>query len=132
MPEQTAASSQFDFERDADFVSLYANHVWFENSAWDLNLVFGQLDPSRGPNAVRQHTAIALSWMQAKLLAHFIEVNILLHEAHNGKVAIPPHLRPPEISPLTAEEEKDPVKRETNKRIRELRETFLESLEPKS
>lgn len=132
MSEETPAPSQPEFERDEDFISLYANNVWFESNAWDLNLVFGQLDPSRGPNAVRQHTAIALSWMQAKLLAHFLEANIVLHEAKNGKVAIPSHLRPPAILPLSSEEENDPVKKETNKRLRELRKRFLDSLDAKS
>jgi hypothetical protein len=128
MSKETPAPFQPEFERDEDFVSLYSNHVWFESSAWDLNLVFGQLDLSKGPNVVRQHTAIALSWMQAKLLAHYIEVNILIHEGKDGEVQIPPYLRPPEIPPLTPEEEKDPAKRETNKRLRELRQRFLENL----
>jgi len=129
MSQDTPAPSLPEFERDEDFVSLYTNHVWYENSVWDLNLVFGQLDPSKGPNAVRQHTAIAMSWMQAKLLSHYIEVNILLHEARSGKVQIPPQLRPPELAPLTPEEESDPIKRETNEQIRDLRRRFLESLD---
>ncbi len=132
MSQEASTSSQPEFERDEDFVFLYANHVWFENSAWDLNLIFGQLDQSKGPNSVRQHTAIAMSWMQAKLLAHFIEVNILIHEATDGKIHIPPNLRPTEIAPSSPEEESDPIKKKTNLRIRELRKRFLQSLDEES
>ena len=129
MTKEAPVSPQPEFVKDEDFASLYANHVWFESSAWDLNLIFGQLEPSKGPNTVRQHTAIAISWMQAKLLAHFIEVNVVLHEGKSGKVEIPPYLRPPEISPLSADEDTDPVRRETNRRLRDLRHRFLESLD---
>jgi hypothetical protein len=131
MPEETKASPQPEFERDQDFASLYANHIWYENSAWDLNLIFGQLDQIKGPNAVRQHTAIAMSWPQAKLLSYFVDVNILLHEAINGKIQIPPQLLPSEIPSLTPEEENDPVKNETNRRLKELRKRFIESLDEK-
>jgi hypothetical protein len=132
MAEETSALSQPEFERDEDFVFLYANHVWYDVSAWDLNLIFGQLDQSKGPNVVRQHTAIAMSWLQAKLFSHFVDVNIALYEARHGKIKIPPHLLPPPIPSLTPEEASDPVKKQINERMREVRESFLKSLEESS
>jgi hypothetical protein len=116
------------FERDEDFASLYANHVWYEISAWDLNLIWGQLDQTKGPNVVKQHTAIAISWLQAKLLAYFVNVNIAIYESRNGKIKIPPYLLPPQIPPLSPEEESDPAKKQLNERLRALHESFLEGL----
>lgn len=83
------------FERAEDFSSLYANHVRYESSVWDLKLIFGELDQSKGPSAVQQHTAISVSWLQAKLLAYFLAVNVTLHQAQNGNVQVPVSVLPP-------------------------------------
>ncbi len=66
-----------------------ANNIWHEVSAWDLKLIFGQLDQARTPNVVTQHTAMALSWLQVKLLIYYLQIDLAVYEAQYGKVAIP-------------------------------------------
>jgi hypothetical protein len=77
------------FERDEDFTSLYANNVQFEGSAWDLKVIFGQLDQSRDPLVVEQHTAITMAWGQAKITAYYMAVNVILTQSQNGNIQIP-------------------------------------------
>lgn len=131
MAEETSPSVQPlqpQFERDEDFASLYANHVWYEPSVWDLKLIFGELDQSRGPNAVTQHTAIALSWIQAKIMSYYLQVNIAAYEVRNGKIKVPADVVPRDPGPAPPELESDPLAKPTSDRIREIRARFIESL----
>lgn len=115
------------FERDEDFASLYANHVFYENSVWDMKLVFGQLDQSEGPNVVIQHTAVAVSWLQLKLMIYFLQVNLAVHEAQNGVVKVPTSVMPPIPEPLTPELQTDATARECREKIIELHEYLAKS-----
>ena len=108
------------FERDEDFVSLYANNIWHEVSAWDLKLIFGQLDQARTPNVVTQHTAMALSWLQVKLLIYYLQVDLAVYEAQYGKIVIPAAILPPPPGPLPPEMENDPVAKASSERAREI------------
>jgi hypothetical protein len=116
------------FERDEDFASLYANNIWYESSAWDLRLLFGQLDQSKGPNVVAQHTAIALSWLQVKLMIYYLQINLALHEVQNGRVAIPASVMPPEPEPLTSELQDDPLAKTTREIVVKLRQQLTGNL----
>jgi hypothetical protein len=93
MEEQT--TPQMTFSRDEDFASLYANNVQFETSVWDLKLIFGQLNQAKGTSVVEQHTAMSVSWLEAKLLAYFLTVNLVLHQTQNGEVKVPASVIPP-------------------------------------
>jgi hypothetical protein len=112
------------FERDEDFTALYANHVWLEASVWDLNMIFGQLDQAKGPNVVRQHTGMAVSWLEAKVLHHFLEINLAAHEAEQGQIKVPRSVLPPPIKPV-GPEVSDPAVIAINKKVREIRDRFI-------
>ena len=116
-------SDLLKFERDEDFASLYANHIYYETTVWDLKLIFGQLDLNRGPNLVTQHTAIALSWLQVKIMSYFLQVNLAIYEAAHGTIKIPPAVIPPE-PPLPTEN--DSAARLTTEKIQEIRRRLLE------
>jgi hypothetical protein len=85
-----------EYSRVDDFVSAYANNVFFESSLWDLKLIFGQNDQHVSSNAVVQHTSITLPWPQVKLMMYLMGNNLLAHEIQNGRV----HLAPNLITPL--------------------------------
>ena len=108
------------FERDEDFVSLYANNIWHEVSAWDLKLIFGQLDQARTPNVVTQHTAMALGWLQVKLLIYYLQVDLAVYESQYGKIVIPAAILPPPPGPLPPEMENDPVAKASSEPAREI------------
>jgi hypothetical protein len=118
------------FERVEDFQSRYANNVQMEQSAFDLKLVFGQLDQSRGSLRVEQHTAITLSWTQAKLMLYYLQLNITGYEFDNGKISIRKDLIPPPVPSLTPEQENDPHFLQLVELFRILREQFVSNLPP--
>ena len=85
--------------RTNDFADRYANSVTLESSVWDLKMLFGTLDQTPGPESVRQHTAMHVTWAQAKLLSFFLQANLMFHEAANGTIRIPEGAMPPPIDP---------------------------------
>ena len=68
--------------------TLYANDVRFELSAWDLRVIFGEMTKYTPPAVVEQHTAVTVSWLQAKVMAIFLCINVDMHERQNGAIRI--------------------------------------------
>src|SRR3989442_411389 len=85
----SSAESIVEHRRKEPFSTLYANNVYLESSGWDVKFNFGELDQKLGPQVVMQHTAITLSWPQAKLLSYFLRLHLANHEAENGTIAVP-------------------------------------------
>ncbi len=111
-----------NFIRAENFKQLYANNVQFESSAWDLKLIFGLLDQREDPLIIRQHGSINLSWAQAKIVAYFLQLNILFHESQHGKIQLPaPVLPPPLDDDLMQRIAGEPNGAEVVERIRRLR-----------
>ncbi len=69
--------------------STAANNVHFEASAWDLKILFGQLNQSENPATVDQHTAITLAWPEAKVAAYYLLVQLISYERENGTISVP-------------------------------------------
>ncbi|MEO8657934.1 MAG: hypothetical protein ABI693_05660 [Bryobacteraceae bacterium] len=88
-----------DFYRAKDFVSRYANNMQVETSAWDLKLIFGQLDQSTGSLQVEQHTTITLPWAHAKVATYFLAINLAYQQHVNGNILLPPAVVPPRPDP---------------------------------
>jgi hypothetical protein len=93
-----------DVDRAEDFFTIYANNVSFEQSVWDLKLIFGLLDQTGGTARVEQVMAATIPWLQAKLLSILLDMNLAAHEAENGKIAIPQRMIP--VLPPTHEANK--------------------------
>ena len=89
-----APKPAIDYKRVEDFQRTYANNVQLLSSNWDLELIFGELDQSQGPNVVSQHTSITLPWAQAKVLLYFLSVHVGGHEAEFGRIKIPAGIIP--------------------------------------
>jgi hypothetical protein len=98
MDEQATpqAPPAIEFKHDEDFTSLYANNVHFESSIWDFKMLFGQLDQSQGADhtVIEQHTAMTVPWLQVKLMAYFLTVNLTFHQNNNGLVRVPTGVLP--------------------------------------
>lgn len=98
------------YRRDEEtFTFDYANNVYLESSAWDLKLIFGQLDQAEGAINVDQHTAITIPWPQAKVLIYFLKVHLLAYEIENGKIVVPKIALPPEPQPPSGELKDNPI-----------------------
>lgn len=119
------STSAIQFERIDDFASSYANNVNYEQTAWDLKLIFGQVDG----NVVRQHLAVTIPWPQAKLAAFWLRVQVESAEAYVGaKIPIRKDLIPAELPSLTPEQEKDPAWRAFYELYSKAREDFIATL----
>jgi len=94
---------QLTYYRTEDFSEDYANNVYYEVSAWDLKLIFGQLDQSEGKVKIAQHTAITLPWAQVKLLSYWLKGQVEAFELSHGKIHMPDAIIPPKLQPLTDE-----------------------------
>jgi hypothetical protein len=115
--------------RTGDFISVYANNAFFESSAWDLKIIFGQLDQSSGEPIVRQNIAVTVPWAQAKLALYWMRIHIEgIELQQGGKIPIRKDLLPPEIPALTPEQENDPVARKFYEFARKFREEFIASV----
>jgi hypothetical protein len=128
-PATTTQPTPPTFERDEDFLSEYANSARFESTVYDLKIIFGQTDLGSGSEIIRQHTGITIPWALVKIMLYFLQINLMFHEAHNGKVLIPPTQIPapfPESPPPEAAS--DPVALKALEAAKEFREEFLAKL----
>jgi hypothetical protein len=126
--EETPESKSI-FRRHENFESWYANNAQFWASEFDLRMTFGELNVSGEKVEVQQHTAMTVSWLQAKLMLYYLSINIGLHELSHGKIPIPPSLLPPDPEPPTAEQlETDPNANNMYEFIKTARAQFFESL----
>ena len=83
-------------------------------------VIFGQLDQAGNRSLLTQHTAMALSWLQVKIMIYTLQVQLAVYEAQYGKVVIPAAILPPPPGPLPPEMENDPVAKASRERAREI------------
>jgi hypothetical protein len=121
-------SPQIRFERHENFESWYANNVQMFQNDFDLRLVFGELDSQPPTLVIRQHTAMTMSWLQAKLMHHFLTVHIGAYELTHGKIPVPPDQLPPEPQPPSREYANNPAAGQVYEYLKKVREQFIESL----
>jgi hypothetical protein len=107
--DRLQAVSGAKYERDQDFASLYANNIVLEPSVWDLKLIFGQLEQHTGSPVISQHTAVAIPWIQAKLLEFYLRLFIAYQEKGQGPIKIPAALIPSIVPPTEEQIKTDPA-----------------------
>jgi hypothetical protein len=127
-PSRTAIQP-IDYKRipEDEFFEDYANHVLLEPTAWDMKLVFGKTDLSKGPNTVVQYAAITLPWAQIKVGIYLLQLHLAVHEMENGKVHVPKGVINPPAPPTEDQEKTVPHAREAFKIIQELFKKFTEA-----
>ncbi|HEX3682672.1 MAG TPA: hypothetical protein VHU83_09005 [Bryobacteraceae bacterium] len=81
--------------RTENFTARYVNNFKFENTVFDLKILFGQTALIGDEEISEQHTALTLPWSAIKLLVYRLQANLILHEAINGQVIVPPTQMPP-------------------------------------
>lgn len=93
MPEEKSEETikiADQFTRAQEFLARYANNVNYETSVFDLKIVFGELVQPLGKKAfIEQHTSVTLSWLEAKIAALFLAMNVAMHEKNFGTLNIP-------------------------------------------
>lgn len=114
------------FQRTADCVNSYANNVRYEQTVYDVTLVFGQSDMSTGAEVVKQNIAVTVPWTVAKLALYYLSINLHFYELYNGKIPIPANQLPPPFPEPTKEVLKtDPNAMQAFELANKLREQFI-------
>lgn len=131
--EQVSPSTDsVKIEHADNFVSIYANSAIFEATAWDLKIIFGQVDYASGMSgkpAIKQQVAVTIPWSQAKLAAYWLRLNVEAMEIQSGKIGLRPDVLPPEPPELTAEQAEVPNGKEIHELVKRLHAEFLASVE---
>ena len=107
--EVQKTTGAIEFRKHDNYENWYSNNINFQQSEWDLKLIFGQLDWEEDHYVVEQHTAITVAWLQAKLMIYYLSVQMGVYEKFHGKIPIPPAAMPPQPPPPTEEQAKDPA-----------------------
>jgi hypothetical protein len=89
-----------NLERQNKLKTVYANNFRLELSAWDLKILFGQLDQQSGSTQIDWQTAVTIPWSQVKILDYFLRTNIVYREKLDGEITIPARVIPtPPVAP---------------------------------
>jgi len=91
-------------------------------------MVFGELEIRDGVAVVQQHTAMSVTWLQAKLMHYYMSLQLAVFEMTHGKVAVSEGILPPEPTPPTGDLENDPMAKQVYEHIKKAREQFMSSL----
>ena len=122
MDEQTAQPPKPTASRAQSFFELYANNVNFESSVWDLNVIFALLDQSPGAPPFKQLGSVHLPWMQAKIMAYYLFMNLAFHESSHGPISVPQSILPPNIEDFVNQRyPDDPKAKAMGERINRMR-----------
>jgi len=128
MTEKGTSATALTMERADNFISAYANYITYEPTAWDLKIVFGQVEQVSGADVVKQKVAITIPWSVAKLALFYLRAHVESAEIQIGKIALRKDVIPAELPPLTPAQEADPDAKRLHKLIQKLRKEFVTSL----
>lgn len=116
-------------ERKDDFESRYANVTRYESNVFDLKVLFGEIDLGQtGKEIHRLHTGMTIPWSLVKLVIFYLNVNLILHEAQNGKVNIAPSQIPPRPPENVMGGQETETSRRASEAVQKLYADFMASL----
>jgi hypothetical protein len=126
--QQQAQPAQVTFSRHENYESWYSNNIQFKPTEWDLKAIFGEMEQQTdGSVTVQQHTAIVLTWLQAKIMHYFLGMQLGVYELTHGKIPIPQSVMPLETPPPSGNMD-TPDNRLFHEYMNKFREQFIESL----
>ncbi|HXM22279.1 MAG TPA: hypothetical protein VN948_13565 [Terriglobales bacterium] len=125
VPEQQLKEQPIKLVRHENFESWYANNVQYHPSEWDLKLIFGELDWRDNSMLIQQHTAISVTWLQAKIMLYFLTIQVGVHEMSQGKIQIPPGVAPTEPPLPSGDLENNPFAMQVHDYLKRMREQFM-------
>jgi Protein of unknown function (DUF3467) len=69
---------------------VYANNVQLASTNNDVRIVFGEVaEVAVDKVLVEQRVQVAMTWIQAKILADFLRANVEAYETLNGPLTMP-------------------------------------------
>jgi hypothetical protein len=74
-------------------VHVYCNNIQMASTSFDLRLMLGEIAESTEEKIiVEQRVQVAMTWIEAKILADFLRVNIEAFEKLNGPMKLPKNI----------------------------------------
>jgi hypothetical protein len=114
-------------KRREDFRSVYSNSVYYDPSVYELRASFGEMQRTPQGAFVEYHTAVSMSWLEAKLTAIYLIVNMANYEREHGTVKIPSVVRPAFISEENGNQSLDEILKSLNANFAKYVESLPES-----
>lgn len=72
---------------------VYCNNVQMASTSYDVRVMLGEIsEVSDEKVIVEQRVQVAMTWVEAKILADFLRVNIEEYERLNGPMTLPKNL----------------------------------------
>ncbi|MFZ0758460.1 MAG: DUF3467 domain-containing protein [Candidatus Sulfotelmatobacter sp.] len=69
---------------------FYSNNVQMATTSFDVRIVFGEVVEVSDERAIiEQQVQVTMTWLEAKILADFLQANIKAHEELNGPLKLP-------------------------------------------
>jgi hypothetical protein len=69
----------------AGMIRVYSNNFAMGSTSFDIRLIFGEVAEIKDDKViVDQNVQVTMTWLEAKMLADFLQVNIKAHEDLNG------------------------------------------------
>ena len=71
-------------------VKVYSNNVQMATTSFDVRVLFGQVaEVSDEKLVIDQRVELTMTWLEAKILADFLQANIKSYEDLNGEIKLP-------------------------------------------
>jgi len=72
---------------------VYSNNIQMASTSFDVRLLFGEVSEVLDDKViVEQRVQVAMTWIEAKILADFLRVNVEAYEKLNGPMTLPKNL----------------------------------------
>jgi hypothetical protein len=97
MPETVEATKpqrKIEYRLPADGLhQVYSNNVQMATTGFDVRILFGEIaEVLEDKVVVDQRVQVTMTWLEAKLLADFLQTNIKAFEDLNGPLKLPKNL----------------------------------------
>jgi hypothetical protein len=94
MPETEVTpkpSRPIEYRQPKDGVArVYSNNVMMSSTTFDIRLFFGEVIEITDDKAiVEQSVQVTMTWLEAKILADFLQANVKTYEDKNGPLKLP-------------------------------------------
>jgi hypothetical protein len=71
-------------------LNIYSNNVAMASTSFDLRLLFGEVAEIVGDKViVDQRVQVTMTWLEAKIVADFLQANLKAYEDANGPLRLP-------------------------------------------
>jgi hypothetical protein len=91
MPEEENQQPNFNYVRDKDFRSVYANNTIFASTAFDFAMTFAEImevDPAKAQITAEKRVKVVMSPLHFKLFAHGCLQNVEQYEKVFGTIQL--------------------------------------------